>query len=300
MNWGETMPPPVEAGRELAFDWPIPATTIVVRDRAGDMPLPCDLPPWTWHAGPDGFTMHFGGFGIAQVRPGDRLDYLPITDHGDEAIRQALMTSPFGAQVRLRGDLPLHAATLVSPDGRACAAVCGESGSGKSTTAAALVQAGWSVLCDDISRVSTGDEVLVHRGFGRIKLHRDACDRLGLVADSMERALGAQRKFLLDAPVASGPCRPDAIIVLARREPQATDSPMQLKRVCLPAAIECLARQTYRHQLIVPLDATARHFRHMSALLACVPLVELSCSTDVTPSRIAERIAAFVRTREPR
>ena len=50
MNWGETMPPPVEAGRELAFDWPIPATTIVVRDRAGDMPLPCDLPPWTWHA----------------------------------------------------------------------------------------------------------------------------------------------------------------------------------------------------------------------------------------------------------
>ena len=41
MNWGETMPPPVEAGRELAFDWPIPATTMTMMQAVtvGLMPM---------------------------------------------------------------------------------------------------------------------------------------------------------------------------------------------------------------------------------------------------------------------
>src|ERR1051325_4103767 len=59
-----------------------------------------------------------------------------------------------GALIHQRGDLPLHASTLVSPDRRRTLAIAGDTGSGKSTTAYELIRRGWKLLSDDLTRVT--------------------------------------------------------------------------------------------------------------------------------------------------
>jgi hypothetical protein len=47
------------------------------------------------------------------------------------------------------GWTPLHAGTLISPDGHRCALLCAPSGTGKSTLTAAMLGRGWRTLGDD-------------------------------------------------------------------------------------------------------------------------------------------------------
>jgi hypothetical protein len=73
--------------------------------------------------------------------------------------------------IALRGDLMLHAAGAVGPSGRAHL-VLGKTGTGKSTTVAGLVSAGWALLDDDgIRIVETDDGPVAMPGTGGIRLH---------------------------------------------------------------------------------------------------------------------------------
>lgn len=97
-----------------------------------------------------------------------------------------LEASPFltglglSALLLQRGGLSLHA-SAVSRDGGAIA-LCGESGAGKSTLAAALCQAGWDFVSDDvchIERLADGRPVVWPDG-RRFKLFEQSIETLAL------------------------------------------------------------------------------------------------------------------------
>ena len=90
----------------------------------------------------------------------------------------------FGFLLRLRGIICLHA-SAVSIDGQAIAFM-GDSGAGKSTTAAAFARLGFTVLADDILVLSEESGVLLaNPGYPRLRLWPDALQMLGSMSSDL-------------------------------------------------------------------------------------------------------------------
>ncbi|MBX3466785.1 MAG: serine/threonine protein kinase [Planctomycetes bacterium] len=96
----------------------------------------------------------------------------------------------------LRGVPCLHA-SAVDVDGGAIA-LAGESGAGKSTTAAALVRAGARLLTDDtVTLVRSGEDVVVHPGYAGLRLWPDVTAALGGPGVELPRVSpGWDKRFL--------------------------------------------------------------------------------------------------------
>ena len=84
--------------------------------------------------------------------------------------------------LKRRGILALHGSAVAGPSG--AIAFIGDRGSGKSTTAAALVAHGYTMLCDDIVPIAGGPLVLP--GIPRPKLLPDAYE--ALIGDPLQAA----------------------------------------------------------------------------------------------------------------
>ncbi|OJX67152.1 hypothetical protein [Magnetospirillum sp. 64-120] len=112
-------------------------------------------------------------------------------------IQAFLFGSVFTMVSLRRGWLPLHAC-CVRVGGHAVA-FAGASGAGKSTLAAGLMSRGFSVLADDQTVVELRPDggPWVQPSFPRIKLWRDALDRLGQPVDGLARVRRGLEKYSL-------------------------------------------------------------------------------------------------------
>jgi hypothetical protein len=94
-----------------------------------------------------GLTKRRRNFGFTALE-GRRVIVSVSTRDEPETVARAVLTGGLNAVAYQRGLLPLHASAIEI--GQNCLAFCGESGAGKSTVAAALAQAGYPLLCDDL------------------------------------------------------------------------------------------------------------------------------------------------------
>ena len=110
------------------------------------------------------------------ISHGDRVLVEPVEGYGAAAWRVPLLGSVMAALLEQRGAFVLHAGALIF-DGRA-AAFLGDKGQGKSTLNAALSQAGFPLLNDDVTALQMPDDParapLASPGFSQIKLLPDA------------------------------------------------------------------------------------------------------------------------------
>jgi hypothetical protein len=167
-----------------------------------------------------------------------------------------LMGGVRGALIHQRGELPLHAATLVPPQGDNAVAICGPSGVGKSTLAAALVLRGWSLLADDLTRVSLRDSIVTAWPGGTgIKLMPDAVDYLGIDASQLRRVASAVEKLLLQAPAHPTPVALGCVIAL-HRSPSSRIEVLERSE-----AIAVVSAQTFRPHYISALGIAEQHLR---------------------------------------
>jgi hypothetical protein len=166
-----------------------------------------------------------------------------------------------GALIHQRGELPLHATTVLPPNGDGAVAICGSSGMGKSTLAAALVRQGWSLISDDLTRITWADRTpLVWPCRTGIKLMPDAAARLGLTLESLERA--AAGKVLMPAATPPGSVRLSCVITLG-------NDPSPSWRVLEgTAALAMLTQQTFRLHYVAALGMVAQHFQMTTRLVA--------------------------------
>src|SRR6266702_2245306 len=142
------------------------------------------------------------------VTGGNRIEVAPEASANPTEIVSFLLGGVRGALIHQRGELPLHASTVVPPGGSQAVAICGPSGVGKSTLAAELVQRGWSLLADDLTRVvHANSTVEAWPSSGGIKLTSDAMARLGLRAATLQEAAGGKKVWptaAQDRPVPLG------------------------------------------------------------------------------------------------
>jgi len=229
------------------------------------------------------------GVGRFLARDGRRIDYVAEPGADPRAVQAVLEGAVLGAIFHQRGDLPLHATAMVSPDGSRAIAVAGPSGAGKSTTGFALARAGWTLLSDDLTCVTiTNGLPTAWPGRSRLRLLPDACTRFGLATDTLERAPNWPDKFVLSLPQWSEPVPLAAVIVLNpafQTEPEVVGG---------AAAARLLAEQTYRLHYVAALGQAGRHLQLVAATTARARMVQIGRGCDVfeTAATIGNLFAA--------
>ncbi|MEI6290105.1 MAG: hypothetical protein WCP19_06700, partial [Chloroflexota bacterium] len=107
---------------------------------------------------------------------------------GDEALQaSAFLDYVMVALMRQRGNLILHANTALTP--RGAVSLSGISGAGKTTTLSALLQAGCSMLADDITVLRLGPQgkVQIVPGLPKMNLTYTAAENLGIDTSQYHR-----------------------------------------------------------------------------------------------------------------
>jgi hypothetical protein len=139
-----------------------------------------------WATLDDEAFIYYEKVGTIQVRQGCEVMLDPVVGVEEKLLRFFVMGPCLGTVLYQRGFLVLHANT-VNVNGNAVAFV-GETGLGKSTTAAAFYAQGHSVVSDDVTAVNlSGDLPMVYPGIPQLKLLPDTVALMGDVPDALPR-----------------------------------------------------------------------------------------------------------------
>ena len=173
----------------FAFDSEIWLPELVAENRDDEVAADFEFRRGDRPADGTGLSMWLKNFGFAAL-DARHLVVSILAPCRAEVVGRVVATSGLNAIAYQRGLLPLHASAVAVGDG--CVAFCGARGAGKSTLAAALAQAGYPLLSDDL--------LIVHPGFGtgpmawpaltRPKLTRQSIELLG---DGVEDAVTSRR-----------------------------------------------------------------------------------------------------------
>jgi hypothetical protein len=189
---------------------------IVVRQAQVPPQLDCPdhIAPVFQTKGASEYLMALPGTGRILVRNGDEV----LVDAEPGADPSTVLSGPLQAMLwHQRGLLPLHGSVVVA--GTRAIALCGHSAMGKSTLAALLAGRGHAVIADDVCVIEP-DDANVLAGCSRLRLWRDALDRLGVESRSLERAALDKEKYVFDCGMqrAKERHRLAAVILLSRHE----------------------------------------------------------------------------------
>jgi hypothetical protein len=223
------------------------------------------------------------------VRDGKTVDVAVAPGADRAAARLFLLGSARGALIHQRGELPLSAASVVSPNWKGVA-ICCPSAIGKSTLAAALCRRGWQFVADDITRVSwNGSMAVAWPSNNRIKLWRDACEMMGANADTLERVRDGMEKYFLPVRTVTAPTALHLAIRL--RVAPFLDS------LEIPAEERggLLAETTFRPRWIDPIGRRADYARTGRHIAGACRGVVLSGARERGIEELADRVAELVR-----
>lgn len=211
------------------------------------------------------------GVGRFLAIDGKRLEYWTEPGADPAAVEAMLQGGVLGAVIHQRGDLPLHATSLVSPDRSRAIALAGHSGAGKSTTAFALIRRGWMLLSDDLTRITIGKgEALAWPGRDRLRLMADACEQFRVPAGALAPVPNWPGKFAVEVERWDSPVRLAALVSLDRGE-----GALEIETLQGGAAVRMLLEHTYRAHYVAALGRTKGRFELVVAAAASVPVLSL-------------------------
>jgi ATPase subunit of ABC transporter with duplicated ATPase domains len=193
-----------------------------------------------------------------------------------------------GALIHQRGELPLHACTLLPPGADRAVAICGRSGAGKSTLGATLSRRGWLLVADDTTRVTWNeDHPLAWPSKDSIKLWKDACERAGLDTASLQRVMRDMEKFYVRVPSHQQPVRLGTIIELS------TD--IDGRALTAGDRMAMVSRHTYRPTHIQPLGVQGEHVRIVARIASACTMLQLPGDRSLSADALADTVVAAVR-----
>jgi hypothetical protein len=225
------------------------------------------------------------------VTEGKSVCIFPLRDNIDPLILQHfLLSTPYAALCLQRDELPLHAAALTK-DGASAILICAHSGTGKSTTAAALCQAGWSLLNDDISRLTLeNDHLMVHPASQSIRLWPDSCAKLEVDTPDLSVAFGPKNKYLWPAPSCPNTLPVLCIVELVRPLKDDFSSVSGWQRMAGGEIFGLTRMHTFRPPLIPGLGKAATHFKFSAHIATHCPVYRLVIDATMSPQDVAASI----------
>jgi len=197
---------------------------------------------------------------VVEIEPG-------VTDRDAAGF---VLGSVFGILLHQRGALVLHGAA-VAKDGRAVA-ICGASGEGKSTLAAALCRDGCAFVTDDICVVGldANRRPIVLPDGRQLKLWKQSIDRLDLAQRRGEAVRESFEKYFIEPSDALGQASPLAAIYVLR----GARPPFQagIKHLALADAVRALDYEAYRPVLRSKIGKKPEMLTHAAAMLGHVKM----------------------------
>ncbi len=217
-----------------------------------------------FEAGEQEFLLKLPQIGKYLVKNGDQITIDPKQGASQDEILLFLLGSVMGALLYQRGYLPLHG-SAVEVNGKALI-IIGISAAGKSTLAAALNQAGFPIISDDLSAITLNDsgKCVILKGIPFIKLWKDTVNILYPVGsfckvrpqiNKYKIPLGNIDKVRVEIPI-------DSIVNLAaRNEPS-----YRMRKISGAEKFSVLRDHAYRDQLIKGMGIMEHHFQMLIKL----------------------------------
>jgi hypothetical protein len=177
-----------------------------------------------------------------------------------------VLGTSFGILLHQRGALVLHGAA-VAKEGAAIA-ICGRSGEGKSTLAAALCRAGFGFVTDDICVIDFDAErrPLVAPDGRQLKLWRESIDQLGLGGQQGDAVREGFEKYFM-TPSAGAVLSPRLTAIYVLRELR-LPSEACIEPLTLPDAMRVLDIEAYRPGLRARIGSRPTMVAQGAAMLA--------------------------------
>ncbi len=206
---------------------------------------------------------------IFRVTNGNLIEADIADGDSDSYVSVYLMGSCMGAILVQRGFMLLHGSCVT--DGRRSILITGDSGAGKSTTAAEFLKNGWKLLTDDVTCVFDRDGVaMVQSSYPSQKLWQDALDRYEKGGDDIHSLYFNEDREKFGVNVADsffdGVCPLSMIVRLVP-----ADHPCFVGPIEGMAKVDQLMRNTYRLYLIEKRHQQ-RHFQRCVTLSTKVPM----------------------------
>lgn len=140
--------------------------------------------PWALNLNRDKATIYIKHLGIFSIKNGSKVVFIPATEEFESIARFYLVGTVMAVVLYQRQFLVLHG-SVIDIEGEAVIFL-GNSGDGKSTTAAALHAAGFKLVNDDVAPITIGDRpAFLQPGFPQIKMSPETAKALGYDFDSL-------------------------------------------------------------------------------------------------------------------
>ena len=195
-----------------------------------------------------------------------------------------LMGSCMGAILHQRDALLLHGSCVTN--GKHTVLFTGDSGAGKSTTAAVFLAHGWQLLTDDVSCIRAPEKgLLVEPSYPSQKLWEDSLERYGRQAPEVNTLYRKDGSEKYGISVAEHFCRePHTLTTVVRLIP--VDAPLLIEPVAGFAKVDQLVRNTYRNYMILP-EKRQQHFQRCVTMAGKIRMyaafrsINESCSEEL-------------------
>jgi hypothetical protein len=199
-------------------------------------------------------TLVFSAPEVARYRcRADEIAVEPYADAAPDDVVALLIATALPALLWSRDDFVLHAAAVRLPGSKSALAIAGESGSGKSTAAAALIGHGASLIADDSVR---------------LRMHAGGVEASGLAGGYFMCGPDGDRPFhRVPSSQSLARCALGAIVVLAPGDGEA-----RLERLTSLRAIEQLLRHRHRFRIPSILGRDAEILRFCASTVREVPV----------------------------
>ena len=218
------------------------------------------------------------GVGGWQVEGGHTIRLHPGLAVQPPELRLYTLGSAWAALGYMRGAAMWHA-SAVALNGRAVL-LCGESGQGKSTLAAALVARGAALVSDDLARVEVSERPVIHPCATRIKLWSEAIEHLGWNERKVQRDWYRENKFQCEAPTTMSGNAPVKLAAIVSLEEGDT---VELQALDGAEALETVLRQTmFRPEMVEALGTWGEQGAIAARIVARCPVYRLTRPHDLT------------------
>ncbi|SDO00195.1 HPr kinase/phosphorylase [Alkalicoccus daliensis] len=226
--------------------------------------------------------------GIFAVERGVLIEFHPFISTSESKIRLYLMGSCMGILLMQRNILPMHGSAL-NIYGKAVI-ITGDSGAGKSTTAAALMKKGCRLISDDVIPVHWETETpKIFPAYPQQKLWKKSLDAFGIKDNNFEPVIEREEKF--NVPVVdqfeNKPLPVGGIFELICSD----NKNINVTRISGLSGIELLYKNTYRNFFIAPCGWEEWHFQAMVKLAAAADIHSIQRPKETFT---AEEIASYI------